>query len=66
MAVLKRRLYGLVKQMSVSLEAYINGCLETINIWYCKTLIIFVLFFFDTGAFCYNLIWAFGNVFYMA
>ena len=46
MAVLKRRLYGLVKQMSVSLEAYINGCLETINIWYCKTLIIFVFVFF--------------------
>ena len=66
MAVLKRRLYGLVKQMSVSLEAYINGCLETINIWYCKTLIIFVFVFFDTGAFCYNHIWAFGNGFYMA
>ncbi len=46
MAVLKRRLYGLVKQMSVSLEAYINGCLETINISYCKTPIIFVFVFF--------------------
>ena len=46
MAVLKRRFYGLVKQMSLSLEAYINGSLETINIWYCKTLIIFVFVFF--------------------
>ena len=46
MAVLKRRLYGLVKQMSVSLEAYINGCLETIIIWYCKTQIIFVFVVF--------------------
>ena len=49
MAVLKWRLYGLVKQMSLSLEAYINGCLETINIWYCKTLIIFVFVFFIQG-----------------
>ena len=49
MAVLKRRLYGLVKQMSLSLEAYINGCLETINIWYCKTLIIFVFVFLIQG-----------------